>query len=362
MNEYDRRIVKLQQLMQEENIDIAAVGPTNNMRYILGDTPHPDERFCVLIITGDQLQFIVPKLNVQKVRSFTDIEMLTWEDAAGPGGTIQSSLLSKFKKVKLATDGSMRADFLLQLLSNVQPEETVSLDPMISNMRIRKSAHEVEHLHRAAEQADKAMAACVDACRPGVTEKEIGWEAESAFRREGAEEVTFTLIAAGPNGSHPHHHSGMTALDQGDGVIIDIGASLDGYKSDITRVVHIGSPSEEFQKIYDVVLQANENALENVHQGVSAREIDRAARSVIEESGFGDFFIHRTGHGIGLDIHEEPYINETNTQILETGMAFSIEPGIYIPGKCGIRIEDIVVVTTDGSQVLTEFDHELVVK
>jgi Xaa-Pro aminopeptidase len=362
MNDYDRRIVKLQQLMREEKIDMAVVGPTNNMRYILGDTPHPDERFCVLIITGDQLQFIVPMLNAQKVQSFTDIDMLTWEDASGPGGTIQSSLLKKSKVGRLATDGSMRADFLLQLLPIVLPEVTVSLDPMLSHMRIRKSAREVELLHRAAKQADKAMAACVDACRAGVSEKEIGWEAESAFRREGAEEVTFTLIAAGPNGSHPHHHSGTTLLSHGDGVIIDIGASLDGYKSDITRVVHIGSPSEEFQKIYDVVLKANKSALENVHQGVSAREIDRAARSVIEESGFGDFFIHRTGHGIGLDIHEEPYINETNTQILETGMAFSIEPGIYIPGKFGIRLEDIVVVTTDGSQVLTGFDHELVVK
>ncbi len=362
MNDYSERILKLQQLMGEENIDIAVVGPTNNMRYILGDAPHPDERFCVLIITGDQLQFIVPKLNAQKVKSFSDVDMLTWGDAEGPGGAIRSSLFSKKKRGRLAIDGSMRADFLLQFFPFVQPKVTFSLDPILSNMRIRKSVHEVEMLHRAAKQADKAMEAAVKACRAGVTEKEIAWETESAFRREGADEVIFTLIAAGTNGALPHHYSGMYALKQGDGVIIDIGASLDGYKSDITRVVHIGDPLEEFQEIYNVVLEANENARESVHQGISAREVDLAARSVIEESGFRDFFIHRTGHGIGLDVHEEPYINEINTQILETGMAFSIEPGIYIPGKLGIRIEDIVVVTSDGSKLLTGFDHELVVK
>jgi Xaa-Pro aminopeptidase len=362
MNDYDSRVAKLQQLMREENVDIGAVGPTSSMRYILGDTPHPDERFCVLIITWDGLQLIVPKLNAQKVQSFTDIEMMTWEDAEGPARAIQNSLLSRDKIGRLATDGAMRADFLLQLLSVAQPEETVPLDPLLSNMRIRKSAREIEFLHRAAKQADKAMAAAVEVCRPGVTEKEIAWEAESAFRRDGADEVIFTLIAAGPNGSHPHHYSGTTVLRKGDGVIIDIGASLDGYKSDITRVVHLGSPSGEFQRMYDIVLRANENARSMVHQGVSAREIDRAARSVIEGSGFGDLFIHRTGHGIGLDVHEHPYINEINTQILRKGMTFSIEPGIYVPGKFGIRIEDVVVVTPDGSCVLTGFDHEIVVK
>jgi len=362
MGELKKRVRRLQELIVAEEVDLVAIGPTTHMRYLLGNAPYPDERLCLLLISRDELQMIVPKLNEETIASFTDIELIPWEDAKGPKSALQASLLSKKKVERLAIDGAMRADFLLPLLSIIEPEEIPSADPIISSLRIRKSPEEIEALFRAAQQADRAMQAAIDACRPGVTEKEVAWEAEVAFRKEGAEAVAFTIVAAGANGAHPHHHSGEKVMKDGEGVIIDIGASLNGYMSDITRTVHLGEPGEEFRRVYDVVLQANEEGRSAVRPGVAAGEIDTAARRVIEEAGYGPFFIHRTGHGIGLDTHEAPWIMQGGEQALEPGMAFSVEPGIYLPGKLGVRIEDIVVVVDEGVRTLTEYDHHAVVK
>ena len=206
------------------------------------------------------------------------------------------------------------------------------------------------------------MKVAMDACRPGVTEKEVAREAEVAFRKDGVEEVLFAIVAAGANSARPHHDSGEKMMEEGEGVIIDIGASLNGYASDITRVVHLGKPSDEFRAVYDIVVRANEEGRAAVGPGVPAQEVDAAARRVIEEAGYGKSFIHRTGHGIGVDGHEAPWIMQGNEEPLEPGMAFSVEPGIYLPGKFGVRIEDIVVVTEEGVQVLTGYSRDLIIK
>jgi Xaa-Pro aminopeptidase len=206
------------------------------------------------------------------------------------------------------------------------------------------------------------MQAAVNACRPGVTEVEVAWAAEAAFRQDGAEAVDFMLIASGPNGAYPHHHSSERRLEEGDAIIIDMGATLNGYKSDITRMVYLGKPPAEFLKAYAAALEANQRARDAVRPGAMASEIDHAARSTLEAAGYGPYFVHRTGHGIGLDGHEPPWIMAGNTTILEEGMAFSIEPGVYLVGKFGVRIEDIVVVTQFGVRTLTGFDHSLVIK
>jgi Xaa-Pro aminopeptidase len=233
---------------------------------------------------------------------------------------------------------------------------------MIARLRRRKSPEEIEALLSAAAQADSVMQAAVDACAPGVTEAEAAWAAEEAFRRSGADRVEFTLVAAGAHAAFPHHHSGTKKMQSGEGIIIDIGASLNSYKSDITRMVFLGEPAPEFMKVYDTVLKANEEGRRAVKPGVTAGEIDRAARSVIEEAGYGGYFIHRTGHGLGLDIHEEPSSQESSTAVLEEGMVFSVEPGIYLPEKLGVRIEDIVTVTAEGAKTFTGFTRALTVK
>ena len=262
----------------------------------------------------------------------------------------------------LAVDAAMRADTLLLLQETIAPKRSLSGAKIMSSLRMRKSYAEIEALARAAEQADRALMAGADACRPGVTEREVAEKIANYFRRDGAETVDTTIVASGPNSAFPHHQAGDRTLQMGDTIVIDIVATLNGYKSDVTRVVHLGKPSPEVRDVYDVVREANRLGRETARAGASARDVDRAARAVIEEAGYGPYFIHRTGHGLGMDMHEAPWITARNTTILEPGMVFSVEPGIYLEGRFGIRIEDIVVVTDNECRCLTGLDHALIVK
>lgn len=358
----NNRLQVFQARLEEKGTDCAVIGPTTNMRYLLGGVPHADERLCLLLVTKDEVQMIAPHLNVDMISAFTDVEMLTWKDARGPKAALSRSILNRTNVQVLAIDGSMRADFLLAALEQCHPMRTISLDPIIAKLRIVKSPQEIASLSDAAAQADRAMQAAVDACRPGATEAEIAWSAEKAFRRDGADRVEFTLVAAGRNACFPHHQSGDKVLQEGEGIIIDIGASLKGYKSDITRMVYLGDPDREFTDAYELIRSANTRGRETVRPGVPAEEVDHATRVVIEKKGMGENFIHRTGHGLGLDLHEEPWIQAGNKVPLQAGMVFSVEPGVYIPGKLGIRVEDIVTVTAEGVRTLTGFDHSLVIK
>jgi Xaa-Pro aminopeptidase len=362
MTEFEVRTENLRATMQDAGVDLIAVGPTASMRYLAGFVPHPDERLCLMLISSQATRAIVPKLNAGEWSTHVDLPLHTWADEEGPGQALKAALSGLPAVNKLAIDGAMRADFLLPLMAATQPGVTIPAESLIAPLRARKSPEEIETLARAAAQADRAMGAAVDACRPGVSEAQVAWATEEAFRLDGAEEVCFTLVASGPNSAYPHHYSGERLLQDGDTIIMDIGASLDGYKSDITRVVFLGQPPAEILEAYDAVLEANTQGRAAVAPGVTAQEVDRAARSVLEARGYGEHFIHRTGHGLGLEVHEAPYIMAGNQQRLETGMVFSVEPGVYFPGQFGIRIEDIVVVTESGVRTFTGFDRGLVVK
>jgi Xaa-Pro aminopeptidase len=356
------RLTDLQAAMRAARVELAAIGPTANMRYLLGYVPHPDERVCLLLVSPETARIVVPALNAEDLAAHTDLPQYRWTDADGPIEALAAALAESASVSNLAIDGAMRADFLLPLLAAASPRQTITVEPLLAPLRARKSLDEIEALAQAAAQADRAMQAAVDACQPGITESEVAWAAEEAFRQDGAEAVMFTLIASGPNGAYPHHHSGERRLKQGDAVIIDIGASLNGYQSDITRMVFLGEPPADFLKAYEAVLEANQRGRAAVKPGVPAQNIDRVTRSTLAEAGYGDYFIHRTGHGLGLEVHESPWIMAGNEQELAAGMVFSVEPGVYLTGQFGIRIEDIVVVTDSGVRTLTGFDHQLVVK
>jgi len=358
----EERLKALQARMREQSVDLVAIGPTTNMRYLLGFAPHADERLCLLLIGQETVRLVVPALNREEMAAHTSVELIAWADAEGPRQALQQALAVFPRLRALAVDGAMRADFLLHLQAVAAPEMLVAADTLIAPLRQRKSPEEIEALARAAAQADRAMQAAIEACRPGVSELEVAWAAEAAFRQDGAEAVDFAIVASGPNGAYPHHHSGQRRLQPGDAVIIDIGATLDGYKSDITRMVHLGEPSPAFLRAYEAVYQANQRAMAAVRPGVAAGEIDRVARSTLEAAGYGPYFVHRTGHGLGLDGHEPPWIMAGSPTVLEEGMVFSIEPGVYLVGQFGVRLEDIVVVTASGVRNLTGFDHALVVK
>ena len=356
------RLTRLQQRMHEAQVDLVAIGPTANMRYLIGFAPHADERVCLLLVRPDDVRMVAPSLNCEEIAAHTKVELVPWTDVDGPQAAIRQALGPQTMLGTLVVDGATRADFLMHLQANMTSQKTISADTLIAPLRQCKSADEIELLAQAAAQADRAMHAAVDACCVGATESEIAWAAEATFRKHGAEVVDFTIVAAGANGAFPHHHAGNTPLKNGDAIVIDIGATHRGYKSDITRMVHLGEPTAEFTRAYAAVLDANQRAMVTVRPGVAAEEIDHAARSVLDAAGYVKFFTHRTGHGIGLDGHEPPWMMHGNKIALEEGMTFSIEPGVYFVGQCGIRIEDIVVVTKNGVRNLTGFDHALIIK
>jgi Xaa-Pro aminopeptidase len=358
----DERLASLRARMEETSTDLVAIGPTANLHYLLGFVPHADERTCLLLVDRHSARMVVPGLNREEIAAQTTIDLIAWDDTHGPREALRQALSALSAPRKLAVDGAMRASYLLQLQAIVQADQTVAVEELLTPLRICKAPEEIEALALAAAQADRAMQAAVDVCQIGATEAEVASAAEAAFRQDGAEEVCFTLIASGPNGAYPHHHSGERKLQSGDAIVLDIGASLNGLKSDITRMVYLGTPSDEFLKAYAAVYNANQSAMAVARPGLAAGDVDQAARAVLDGAGYGQSFIHRTGHGIGLEGHEPPWIMEGDRQILREGMVFSIEPGVYLVGQFGIRIEDIVVVTDSGVRNLTEFDHALVIK
>ena len=361
--EIQHRLAQLIKAMQAANVDLVAIGPTANMRYLLNYAPYSDERLCLLLVSRKGACIVIPSLNSEEMAAHTNIELVRWSDADGPQEALKQALMKVSSLKKLALDGGMRADFLLHIMSVADDlQETITVEALLAPIRARKSNDEIEAVAQAAAQADRAMQVAMDVCQPGVTEMDVAWAAETAFRRDGAQQVTFTLVASGPNGAYPHHNSGKRQLKDGDAIIIDIGASLNGYSSDITRMVFLGNPPEQILLAYAAVLEANERGRAVIKPGIAAQEIDRVTRDSLENAGYGDYFIHRTGHGLGVEVHEPPWIMVGNEQILEQGMVFSVEPGVYIPGQFGIRIEDIVVVTQRGCRTLTSFPHELVIK
>jgi len=356
--EFARRLARLQAELAPAGIDLVAVAPGTSLRYLLGFSPLADERPCALLVAPDTLRAVVPELNAEQFRQHTGLDPLVWADAEGPMDALRRAAAGLPAGV-MAVDNTMRADTLVPLVEALRPAELRQATDVIGRLRTYKSAAEIDLLRRAADQAGRAMAAGMASCRPGATEAKIAWVVESVFRQDGAERVEFAIIASGPNSGFPHHDTGNRQLRPGDPVIFDIGATLDGYQSDMTRMVHLGPPSDEFLRVYDAVLEANRRATATVRPGARARDVDRAARGYLESVGLAAYFSHRTGHGLGMDVHEPPYITATSDTLLEPGMVFSIEPGVYLPGKFGVRIEDIVAVTEDGVQVLTGYDRQL---
>jgi Xaa-Pro dipeptidase len=228
---------------------------------------------------------------------------------------------------------------------------------------MRKDAVEIAALGEAAEAIDRVHARMAEWLRPGRTEAEVGADIAAAIVAEGHTAAEFVIVGSGPNGASPHHAVSDRVICRGDVVVVDIGGPvLEGYCSDCTRTYAVGGPAHpEVARTYAVLQAAQQAAVDAVRPGVTAQSVDAAARDVIADGGYGEFFVHRTGHGIGLDVHEEPYIVGGNDLRLEPGMTFSVEPGIYLPGRWGARIEDIVVVTEDGVRRLNNRPHELVV-
>ncbi|TKT76142.1 M24 family metallopeptidase [Aquamicrobium sp. LC103] len=353
---YSDRIAGLRARMKVTGTDLVAIGPSSQMVWLAGLSPHGDERPVMLLVTQGYAGFLMPALNVDSSRKHTDLPMFAWSDAEGPQAALDELLKAcaiDRSNVGVVLDETMRADFALLLLDALPGARRSFTGETVSFLRARKDQDEYRVLKAGAIINDRAMQAGFEALRPGVTELEVAEAIRDAFKSQGAAPL-FTSVCFGANGAFPHHHTGGTALKAGEAVLLDIGGRFQDYSSDMTRVAHSGGPGTAFQRIHGIVEAAVDAALAAARPGAPASAVDKAARDVIAAAGYGDHFVHRTGHGLGLDTHEPPYITATEETVLEEGMVFSIEPGIYLPGKFGMRLEEIVILRKDGPEILSE--------
>ena len=354
------RLQAVQQAIAAGDIDVVALGPGWHMHYLLGFHPHPDERPCLLCVTADKAAMLMPALNAEEARAKVDLPFHTYADADGPQRALAVLCRDLALPVApcLAVDEAMRADFALLMQRASGAARTSLAGDLISPLRRRKDADELARIAVEAHRADQAMQAGFRAVAPGATEQDVARAVEARFAELGATKLLFAIVGSGPNGAFPHHATGTRRLQAGDPVVIDIGATAGVYSSDITRMAVLGEPSETYRRVHATVDAAVRAALDVIRPGVVAKDVDRAARSVIEQAGYGPYFVHRTGHGLGLEGHEPPYITATSEDVLDEGAVFSVEPGIYLPGEFGVRLEEIVTVTADGARVFSSLTRE----
>ena len=358
MNLYEKRLSLVRTAMHENGLDTLIVTPGAAMRYLTGFS-EPGSRFLALIIPDDKpWLFVVPALNAEQARqnpaAIADVR--AWDD----GASWETVLAPLAKELMLdigivGLDDDMPARFVLKLQELMPTALFRPAGMALAPLRSRKDALELAFLQRAAEATDALIPVAYAACRIGASEREIASAIGQAIAREGHADSFAPIVGAGSNGASPHHNTGATKLKTGDVVILDFGAMTDGYHGDITRTVAVGAASDEARRVYTTVYQAYSAGVAAVQPGATAHDVDAAARKVIADAGYGEFFIHRTGHGIGLDDHETPYIMPGNYTPLLPGHCFSVEPGIYLPGQFGVRLENIVTVQDDGTaRVLNE--------
>jgi len=346
-------------------VDAMLMAPGSDLRYLIGGSGTSFERLtCLVLRTDAPPVLVVPKLEAPGYAAVpTDelgVEIATWVDDEDPYGIV-SSLLGAASRI--AVGDVMPALHVLALRGALPGADQVLAGPIVRELRMRKDATEVEGLRRAGAAIDRVHARMADFVRVGRTEAQAGADIAAAIVEEGHTVAEFVIVGSGPNGASPHHGVSDRVLEAGDVVVVDIGGPIaEGYCSDSTRTYVLGEPRDaDVEQTYAVLQAAQQAAVDAVRPGVAAQDVDAAARTIIADAGFGEYFIHRTGHGIGLDVHEDPYIVAGNALPLEAGMAFSIEPGIYQPGRWGARIEDIVVVTEDGVDPLNRRPHDLTV-
>ncbi|MCJ8324203.1 MAG: aminopeptidase P family protein [Rhizobiales bacterium] len=354
------RLKQLRQKMRVANVGLLALGPAEHMQWLLGFHPHADERPCLLLITADSEAFLMPSLNAEGSRDHTDIKFFKWSDDEGPAQALTAMLseLNLTDVAKIAVDETMRADFALLLLGQLPNTEHQFTSDTLGILRMKKDQTDYVSLKENALICDGAMQAGFEAIKIGVSETDIQAVIKDYFAAHHAP-MLFGIVGIGSNGAFPHHQTGERLVQDGDVVLIDIGGKKGIFPSDMTRMAIVNEAPEDYHKIHAIVEAAVCAALKAAKPGVRAAEVDAAAREVIELAGYGEYFVHRTGHGLGLELHEPPYITATSETILEAGMVFSIEPGIYLPGKFGIRLEEIVILREDGPEILSELSRKV---
>lgn len=365
---YKLRHFRLKEALQAAGIDALALNAGFSLYYLTGLNFHLSERPVVMIFSPPDLPVLtLPQFEAGKVEDLPfpilafsyEEDPSTWE-----GVFTQAARAARLNGKKIGIEPRRLRVLELRLLEATAPNaQFVSAEEQIASLRMHKDAAEITAMRNAARIAQQALHATLPLIRRGMTERQLAAELTLQLLRHGSDaEMPFSpIVASGPNSANPHAVPSNRQLAEGDLLILDWGANSQGYFSDLTRTFSIGEAEPEFQRIASIVAGANLAAREAARPGMTTAQVDKAARDVIEQAGYGKFFLHRTGHGLGLEGHEEPYIRAGNPMVLKPGMTFTIEPGIYISGRGGVRIEDDFLITEKGGESLSDFPRDLAV-
>ncbi len=360
---FQNRREKLVSYMQQQQIDVAILVPGSNMSYFTGLQLKQSERLTLVAITANnQLYFLVPQVELTKVDTECANAIVSYSDEEGP-----TQAIWQLKK-ELGASQTLGVEFDTMHVKEQKAIEHLTYNNLcdigesIRELRMKKEHHEIALMRQAVQIAEESLEATLPTIRAGVSEMEVAAQLEYEMRRRGSEGTPFgTIVASGYRGALPHGRASMKKIETGELIVIDFGAIYKGYVADMTRTVALGGISPTLKKIYSIVKQANETAIEAIKPGMTAHDIDAIARGIIHAAGYGDNFTHRLGHGIGLSAHEEPYIMQHNQLVLKPGMAFTVEPGIYVQDVGGVRIEDNLIVTENGYKNLMTYSKELII-
>ena len=358
------RLRRAAEAAAERAVDVLLITPSPDYAYLLGYSAPALERLtCLVIPVEGGPVLVVPRLEEPLARhalgDLSDsLEIVPWDETDDPIRAVQA-LVGPARRV--AIQDQMWARFALRLGAALDPAELVPAGPTMSELRATKDPDEIDRLRAAAAAADRAMLTVIAEGLSGRTETEVSRHIRDLLIAEGHDDAGFSIVASGPNSASPHHEPGSRTISAGDAVVLDIGGTKAGYASDTSRTAFVGEPPADFLSLFAVLREAQAAACAAVRPGVPAAEIDAVARDIITDAGYGEAFLHRTGHGIGMETHEEPYIVASNRAPLVAGNAFSVEPGIYLRDTWGARIEDIVVCTDAGGERLNTTSTELYV-
>ncbi|ANH94078.1 aminopeptidase P family protein [Streptomyces sp. NPDC058319] len=361
-DDYRARMARAERAAADAGLAGLLVAPGPDLVWLTGYAPPAaTERLTLLVLVpGRDPVLVVPTLEAPDAAQATGAPALTlrdWTDGKDPYA-LTAALLDG--RGRFGVSDNAWALHLLGLQQTLPGTSYAALTEALPMLRAVKDPAELDLLAAAGAAADRTFEEIRHVRFAGRREREVGADLADLLRRFGHSQVDFTIVGSGPNGADPHHEVGHRVIEHGDMVVLDFGGLKDGYGSDTTRTVHVGEPTDEERRVHDVVREAQEAGFAAVRPGAACQDVDRAARAVIAEAGYGEYFIHRTGHGIGVTTHEPPYMIEGERQPLVPGMCFSVEPGIYLPGRFGVRIEDIVTVTADGGRRLNDTTRELV--
>lgn len=362
---WQEKIDKLTKIMKKNDVDILIIGADTDLEYFARINSWQGERFKGLVVLKDGQHFYIsPELYYEETREILgeNEDIFQWGDGEGFLKALrEADEKYSLKNKVIAVNQAVTAVEMIKMKKELD-SEFVSGQDLVSKIRMVKDKKEREYLKRAGKIADKAASDIIEFIEPGIREKDIKGKIKELLLQHGGESLSFeTIVASGPNSSKPHYNSDQRIIQEQDVIVLDFGCKYKGYCSDMSRTVFVGEPTKEMKEVYEIVLKANRKAEKVANAGSTAGEVDLAARNIIEEAGYGENFINRTGHGIGRAVHEGPFIKEGSSLKLKDGMAFSVEPGIYIPGKFGMRVEDIILIEDGKGQKLNNYNKEMIV-